>query len=94
MEFSPGKGQDKISRLNAVSDVIASGKVWIPETRWAEELVDEIASFPAGEHDDLVDATTLALARFRNGGFIRLPSDEPDEIRLFKSHKNAGYYNV
>jgi len=94
MEFSPGKGQDKISRLNAVSDVIASGKVWIPETRWAEELVDEIASFPSGEHDDLVDATTLALARFRNGGFIRLPSDEPDEIRLFKSHKNAGYYNV
>ena len=94
MEFSPGKGQDKISRLNAVSDVIASGKVWVPETRWAEELIDEIASFPAGENDDLVDATTLALARFRNGGFIRLPSDEPDEIRLFKSHKNAGYYNV
>jgi predicted phage terminase large subunit-like protein len=94
MEFSPGKGQDKISRLNAVSDVIASGKVWVPETRWAEELVDEIASFPSGEHDDLVDATTLALARFRNGGFIRLPSDEPDEIKLFKSHRNAGYYNV
>ena len=94
MEFSPGKGQDKISRLNAVSDVIASGKVWVPETRWAEELVDEIASCPSGEHDDLVDATTLALARFRNGGFIRLPSDEPDEIKLFKSHRNAGYYNV
>lgn len=93
-EFTPGKGSDKISRLNAVSDIIASGKVWVPETRWAEELVDEIASFPAGDHDDLVDATTLALARFRQGGFLRLPTDEPDEIRLFKSHKNAGYYNV
>ena len=92
MEFNPGKGQDKISRLNAVSDLIASGKVWVPETRWAEELVDEIASFPSGEHDDLVDATTLALARFRQGGFIRLPSDEPDELKFFKSQRSKAYY--
>jgi predicted phage terminase large subunit-like protein len=91
-EFTPGKGNDKISRLNAVSDIIASGKVWVPQTRWAEELVDEVASFPSGEHDDLVDAMTLALARFRNGGFIRLPSDEADEPRFFKSHKRAAYY--
>ena len=91
-EFSPGKGQDKISRLNAVSDLIASGKVWVPDTRWAEELVDEIASFPSGEHDDLVDATTLALARFRQGGFIRLPSDEPDEPKFFKSQRSKAYY--
>jgi len=93
-DFTPGKGNDKISRLNAVSDIIASGKVWVPATRWAEELIDEIASFPSGEHDDLVDATTLALARFRQGGFIRLPSDEPEDIKWFKSQKNAGYYNV
>jgi len=92
LEFSPGKGQDKISRLNAVSDLIASGKVWVPDTRWAEELVDEIASFPSGEHDDLVDATTLALARFRQGGFIRLPSDEPDEPKFFKSQRSKAYY--
>jgi predicted phage terminase large subunit-like protein len=92
LEFSPGKGQDKISRLNAVSDLIASGKVWVPDTRWAEELVDEIASFPSGEHDDLVDATTLALARFRQGGFIRLPSDEPDELKFFKSQRSKAYY--
>ena len=91
-EFTPSKGQDKISRLNAVSDLIASGKVWVPQTRWAEELVDEIASFPSGEHDDLVDATTLALMRFRQGGFIRLPSDEADEIRLFKSKRGLPYY--
>jgi predicted phage terminase large subunit-like protein len=91
-EYTPSKGNDKISRLNSVSDLIASGKVWVPETRWAEELVDEIASFPAGEHDDLVDATTLALMRFRAGGFIRLDSDEPDEPRFFKSNRKAAYY--
>ena len=85
-------GNDKISRLNSVSDIIASGKVWVPQTRWAEELVDEIAAFPSGEHDDLVDATTLALMRFRQGGFIRLPIDERDEPRYFKSSRRAAYY--
>jgi predicted phage terminase large subunit-like protein len=90
-EFTPGKGQDKIARLNAVSDIIASGKVWVPRTRWAEELVDEIAAFPAGEHDDLVDATTLALMRFRQGGFLRLPSDEPEEPKFFRRSRTAYY---
>jgi len=93
-EFSPGKGQDKISRLNSVADFFASGKVWAPATRWAEELIDEVAAFPSGEHDDLVDSMTLALMRFRQGGFLRLPSDEPEEIKWFKSKRGAGYYNV
>lgn len=94
-EYTPSKGQDKIARLNSVSDIIASGKVWVPRTRWAEELVDEIAAFPSGEHDDLVDATTLALMRFRQGGFIRLPIDEPDEIVWFKGKRGRDrYYTV
>ena len=93
-EFTPGKGQDKIARLNSVSDIIASGKVWVPRTRWAEELVDEVAAFPSGEHDDLVDATTLALMRFRQGGVLRLPTDEPEEIQWFKSHRRERFYTV
>ena len=93
-EYTPSKGQDKIARLNSVSDIIASGKVWVPQTRWAEELVDEVAAFPSGEHDDLVDATTLALMRFRQGGFLRLPSDEPEEIQWFKSHRRERFYTV
>ena len=94
-EYTPSKGQDKFARLNSVSDIIASGKVWVPRTRWAEELVDEIASFPSGEHDDLVDSTTLALMRFRQGGFLRLPSDEPEDIVYFKgSRARDKYYTV
>jgi predicted phage terminase large subunit-like protein len=94
MEYTPSKGQDKIARLNSVSDIIASKKVWVPRTRWAEELVDEIAAFPSGEHDDLVDATTLALMRFRQGGFLRLPTDEPEDIQWFKSPRRERYYTV
>jgi predicted phage terminase large subunit-like protein len=91
-EFTPGKGQDKISRVNAVSDLFASGIVWLPDRRWAWEVAEECNDFPAGSNDDLVDSTTLALLRFRQGGFIRLPSDEPEPIRLFKSKKHRGYY--
>jgi predicted phage terminase large subunit-like protein len=90
-EYTPSRGQDKIARLNSVSDIIASGKVWVPRTAWAEEVVDEIAAFPSGEHDDLVDATTLALMRFRQGGFLRLPSDEPEEPKFYK-RRNAVFY--
>jgi predicted phage terminase large subunit-like protein len=90
-EYVPSRGQDKIARLNSVSDIIASGKVWLPRTQWAEELVDEVGSFPSGEHDDLVDSMTLALMRFRQGGFLRLPSDEPEEIKYFRSKKAAFY---
>ena len=94
-EYTPSRGQDKIARVNSISDIIASGKVWVPQTRWAEELVDELAAFPSGEHDDLVDATTLALMRFRQGGFLRLPSDEPEDIKWFRGFKSKDrYYTV
>jgi predicted phage terminase large subunit-like protein len=86
-EFTPSKGNDKISRLNAVSDIFASGRVWVPNTRWAEEVVDEVASFPGGEHDDYVDSVSLALMRFRRGGYIRALLDEPEETPEFRRRR-------
>jgi predicted phage terminase large subunit-like protein len=90
-EFTPTKGNDKISRLNAVSDLFASGRVWAPNTHWAEEVIDEVASFPAGEHDDYVDSVSLALMRFRKGGYLRTLLDEEDELPSFR-RKFEGYY--
>jgi predicted phage terminase large subunit-like protein len=90
-EFTPVKGNDKITRLNAVSDLFASGRVWAPNTHWAEEVVDEVASFPSGEHDDYVDTVSLALMRFRKGGFVRTLLDEEDELPSFK-RRFEGYY--
>jgi hypothetical protein len=84
-EYTPHRGSgDKLARLNSVADIVASGMVWMPITRWAEEVIEEIAGFPFMSHDDLVDSTVMALMRFRQGGFIRLPTDEPEEIRYFK----------
>ena len=90
-EFTPVRGNDKISRLNAVSDLFASGKVWAPATQWAEEVIDEVASFPAGEHDDYVDSVSLALIRFRKGGYIKTSLDEEDEPRQFRRRQPAYY---
>jgi predicted phage terminase large subunit-like protein len=89
-EFTPSRGNDKMVRINSVSDLFASGKVWAPSTRWADELMEEMAAFPNSDHDDLVDSATQALIRFRKGGFIRLQTDEPDEIQSFR--RKASYY--
>ena len=91
-EFTPSKGNDKISRLNAVSDLFASGRVWAPGTHWAEEVIDEVAAFPAGEHDDYVDSVSLALMRFRKGGYIGTALDTPDDPEYFRRRKVQGYY--
>jgi len=89
-EFTPTRGNDKFVRLNSVTDLFRSGKVWCPETRWADEVVEQMASFPNSEHDDLVDSSTQALIRFRAGGFLRLDTDEEDEPRHFR--RKVPYY--
>ena len=91
-EFTPTRGNDKITRVNSVSDLFASGKVWAPRKRWAEEVIEEMAAFPNSDHDDLVDSATQALIRFRKGGFLRLQTDEDDEIQFFKSRRPVSYY--
>lgn len=90
-EFTPSRGNDKIARVNAVSDLFASGAVWAPDRRWAKDVIEEIVAFPVGEHDDYVDTMTQALLRFRNGGFITLPTDEEDEPLFWRSRKTAYY---
>jgi len=90
-EYTPHRGSgDKHARLNAVSDIIATGMCWVPTTRWAEELIEEVAAFPYGAHDDLVDSMVMALMRFRQGGFLRLPTDEPEDA--FDYRRKADYY--
>tara|TARA_Y100000034_G_scaffold16826_1_gene18157 strand:+ start:1317 stop:3830 length:2514 start_codon:yes stop_codon:yes gene_type:complete len=91
-EFTPTRGNDKIARVNAVSDLFQSGVVWAPPTRWAEEVIEEFAAFPMGEHDDLVDSSTQALLRYRQGGFIQVPSDDYDEMTDTDQHRRADYY--
>lgn len=94
-EFTPVRGargvsNDKIARVNSITDIFASGCVWAPNRRWAEEVIEECADFPFGSHDDYVDTVSQALLRFRQGGWVRLDSDEWDDTP--KLPRRADYY--
>ena len=79
INFTPSRGNDKVSRVHAVSPLFEAGMVWAPDKSFAEELIEEVAAFPNGEYDDLVDSMTQALMRYRQGNFVQLPSDDWEE---------------
>jgi predicted phage terminase large subunit-like protein len=89
-EYTPSRGNDKFARINSVTDLFSSGKVWAPDTRWADDVIEQMARFPNAEHDDLCDSAVQALIRFRQGGFLRLQSDEKDEP-IFHRRRPAYY---
>lgn len=89
-EFTPTRASgDKIMRANSISDLFASGVVWAPDRKWSDEVIEECAAFPNGDHDDFVDTVIMALMRYRQGGFIQLDSDHRDEEIV---RRRADYY--
>jgi predicted phage terminase large subunit-like protein len=79
VNFTPSQGNDKQVRVNSCAPVFESGMVWAPDTKFAEEVIEECAAFPHGDNDDLVDSMTQAVMRFRQGGLIQHPEDYKDE---------------
>ena len=91
VNFSPSKGNDKHARVNAVAPLFESGQIWAPEQKFAEEVIEECAAFPYGDHDDLVDSMTQAVMRFRQGGFVSHPEDAVDDP-LEQNNFDGRYY--
>ena len=90
-DYTPTRGSgDKVARVNAVTDIFASGVVWMLDRDWSSDVLDECQSFPMGANDDIVDTVAMALSRFRRGNFIKLETDddEPDT----DLYKKAAYY--
>mgnify|MGYP002622569295 CR=1 FL=1 len=90
INFTPSRGNDKMVRVNSVSPLFESGMIWAPDQKFAEEVIEECAAFPYGDHDDLVDSTTQAIMRFRQGGLVTHPEDYVDEQNTLKPKRN--YY--
>ena len=87
VNFTPSKGNDKHARVNSVAPLFESGVIWAPEKKFAEEVIEECAAFPYGDHDDLVDSMTQAVMRFRQGGFVMHPEDYKDEPLIQREYK-------
>jgi len=87
--FTPSRGNDKHARVNSVAPLFESGVVWAPDQKFSEEVIEECAAFPHGDHDDLVDSMTQAVMRFRQGGFVMHPEDYVDKKREWA---NRVYY--
>ena len=78
INYTPSRGNDKHARVNAVAPLFEAGQIWATDDKFTEEVIEECAAFPYGDHDDLVDSMTQAVMRFRQGGFIEHPDDEDD----------------
>lgn len=53
---------DKVSRVNGITPLIQGGRVHLPKkARWLDDFVEECTAFPAGLHDDQVDALSMAV---------------------------------
>jgi predicted phage terminase large subunit-like protein len=78
INYTPSRGNDKHARVNAVAPLFEAGQIWATDDKFSEEVIEECAAFPYGDHDDLVDSMTQAVMRFRQGGFIEHPDDEED----------------
>ncbi|MAO21152.1 MAG: hypothetical protein CMJ25_10415, partial [Phycisphaerae bacterium] len=89
--YTPSRGQDKVARMNSVAPIFESGMVWAPDKDFAHEVIEEMASFPYGDHDDYCDSSTMALMRFRQGGFLSLKDDLPDEVKLLTRNRTVYY---
>lgn len=91
VNYTPSKGRDKHTRMHMVAPIFESGKVWAPEKKFSEEVIDECAAFPNGEHDDFCDSMSMALIRYRKGGFLRLDSDEEEDEPVFRPQARQYY---
>tara|TARA_R110002126_G_scaffold1394_8_gene7906 strand:+ start:457 stop:1938 length:1482 start_codon:yes stop_codon:yes gene_type:complete len=88
VNFTPSRGNDKHTRVNSVAPLFESGNIWAPtDKQFAQEVIEECAAFPYGDHDDLVDSTTQAVMRFRQGGLLEHPEDYQDEKKPYKKYK-------
>jgi len=84
VNYTPSRGRDKHTRMHMVAPIFESGRVWAPEKKFSEEVIDECAAFPNGEHDDFCDSMSMALIRYRKGGFLRLDSDEEEDESTYR----------
>jgi len=82
---------DKASRLRRCEHLFEGGVMYAPETDWAQMVIDEVAMFPRGGKDNLVDGLTLAMNWMRDNGVTLTRSEyDADELEAARYRKPVG----
>jgi predicted phage terminase large subunit-like protein len=77
----------KFVKAHAASLVLERGCVWYVKRNWADEVINQCAEFPTGDHDDLVDSCTMAMLWLRkrwNADYLDEEDDNDDLMRHVK----------
>jgi hypothetical protein len=90
--------RDKVTRAYAAQSLFENGRVYYPDRQWAEAVIDELAAFPQGTHDDVVDTVSQAFMWVQRSWLVRNSADVdadkeddlPDNVRRLKP-KRAAY---
>ncbi len=86
---NPGKS-DKLVRANRVQHLFAAGMVWRPLRAYADMVVDEMAMFPRGKHDDLTDCVTQGLWWLRQNGWLeRREERQAADKQMVATHQSV-----
>ena len=91
VNYTPSKGRDKHTRMHMVAPIFESGMVWAPDKKFSEDVIEECVAFPNGDNDDYCDSMSMALIRYRKGGFIKLDSDPEDEEPMYRIQARQFY---
>jgi predicted phage terminase large subunit-like protein len=86
--FSPTKSKE--IRLEACVPLFTNERVWAPDIKWAETVINEVASAPRGKYNDLSDTASAALSHMRDHGLLSLGEEfRRDERRklVFRSRE-------
>ena len=93
MEYNPDK--DKVARVNASTPILESGRVWVPDKPFAQDLINEAVTFPNATYDDQVDAMVMAILYLKESWRVEHPLDAyliDDIERTNEKRKKIGFW--
>lgn len=99
VDYTPER--DKMFRLHASTPFFQSNRVWVPKDKtWAQEVIEEVITFPSAPHDDYVDTCTQAVLWLKdtynldNDGMTHsVSSPEEEEDMKWKKSGRKTYWS-
>lgn len=83
------KAQDKMSRLYSIQHIFSEGLIYAPDRSWSDVVINQVAQFPRGKHDDLVDTVSMGLRHLREIGLLVRGAEFTADLDRGRTHTGA-----